>query len=599
MTVLSTVLWTRRRWLTSNVLTLAAVVPRQALFGFRGATLGIPSTAPERVARATAQAERLDLTPWQALAQRAVDAAHTAGAHYAEARLTRQVVHNYNFLGGFDRDAEVVGVGVRALVDGYWAFSASNTTAPDEVVRLAQDAVAQARAAAHGAPAWTVDLGKIPVATGTWTTPIRIDPFEISIEEKIDYMDTIKRLAEEAGGPLVGEGIKSYFRFLREERVVVTTAGASFAQTIYESVGYVLSQLNNNASQNMAQQWMGNMLGIGTSNVPAWGLELAGAGWELILDANVPDQFISGRLIDALHTEAAIRSKPFQIGRYPLVFDGATMGRVLETTLGGATQLDRALGYQANTVGTSAITDPLAMVGNLRVAASLVTITANRSAPRQLATVKWDDEGVAPEPFTLVKDGVLTDFQTTREQAAWLAPYYERHGMPVRSHGCAVAESAHFAPIQQMPNLALEPSTASIRQEDLIADVQHGVLVEQGTIVTSDSQARTGLLVAGGDFGGRMREIKNGKLGDILTGGAVLFNSQELWKKMTAIGGPSTQAVVATSKEADLNGQTGRVMRIAGYTIGKGHPPQFASHSVRAAAATLPPQPLIDPVRKA
>lgn len=583
-------LWTRRHWLTSQTLGMAALLPGVSRFSRQGTLWrrGIAAAATARGVRVARQAERLDPAPWQALAQRAVDAARSAGARYADARLTRIVLHEYSVggprgIGGFPEDEEYVGVGVRALVDGYWGFSASTLATPDEVVRLARDAVAQAKDNANGPP-WTVELGQYPVAAGTWATPHRVDPFTISIEEKLDHIAYWHQCAEQARVELVNDGSPSWLRFAREERVLATSDGALCTQTLYESGGLLLCGVPDGQGGYVA-------------TVAAHGLERAGVGWELFLDAKISQQFFSGQLAQELAQKAAIPGKPSTIGRYTLICDGATMAALVETTLGVATQLDRALGYEANAGGTSFVDDPLSMVGHLHVTSPLVNLTANRSAPRELATVKWDDEGVEPQPFTLIKDGILTDFQTTREQAAWLAPYYQQHGIAVRSHGCAAAESAQLITMQHMPNLSLEPSAsvgaAAIRVEDLVADVQDGILVEHGQVIESDFQARTGLL------GGSMREIKNGRLGKTLTGGAVLFTSEDLWKAIKAVGGPATQAVIGTTQYGSGLG-FGIVESMETHQLhGKGEPSQVTSHSVRAVAATIANQPLIDPSRKA
>ena len=267
--------------------------------------------------------------------------------------------------------------------------------------------------------------------------------------------------------------------------------------------------------------------------------------------------------------------------------DGATMGALVNRTWGVATQLDRALGYEANASGTSILTNPLAMLGQLQVAGPHVTITANRSTPTQLGTVQWDDEGVRPEPFPLIRDGVLVDFQTTREQAAWLAPYYQRQHRPVQSHGCAAAESGLAITLQHMPNLALEPSATAVTMQDLISSVTKGVLIENGHVET-DFQVAGGLLRG---QGGMMREITNGRLGRPLTGGAIYFKTLDLWKNVTAVAGMSDP------------GRAGRLAiwvvqhgRLASY---KGQPGQATSHSYSGVAATIGHQPLINPARKA
>jgi predicted Zn-dependent protease len=176
---------------------------------------------------------------------------------------------------------------------------------------------------------------------------------------------------------------------------------------------------------------------------------------------------------------------------------------------------------------------------------------------------------------------VLTDFQTTRDQAAWLAPYYQRQHRPVQSHGYAAAQDAHYLPLQHQPNLALTPSATAVTLTDLIANVADGLLIEQGTVWQTDFQARTGLL------GGRMRQIRQGRLGATATGGALLFDTLQLWKNVTALGGPATQETFSASA-------------ILGDGDTKGEPAQYvASHTVRAAAATILEQAIINPNKKA
>ena len=592
----------RRTWLQHAALGVAALtrpggrsLPRLRLGG------RLPAALEARLART---GDRLDPAPWDALAQRAVEAAQRAGARYAEARLTRTVAHDYNgqylyYFNAYQNDQkqwpefasaqEFVGVGVRALVGGGWGFSASAVVTPDEVVRLAQDAVAQAKAAAQGPPV-PVDLGHSPVATGHWSPPGAIDPFTISIEEKFDTIASWANVAETQGlGFAFNKDCELHFG--RQEQVVATSEGARFTQTVYETSGDVRVDVQSRGVEYDGQQ------------ARLHGLETASTGWDLILAADVPEQLRSGQLqaeIRAYQELMAIPAKPASVGKYTLVCDGATMAALVEATLGVATQLDRALGYEANGNGTSWIDDPLAMVGTAQVAAPLVTLTGNRSVPQDLATVKWDAEGVEPEPFTLIKDGVLKDFQTTREQAAWLAPYYQQHGRPGTSHGCAAAQSAHVPPMQHLPNLVLEPNPAAVRLEDLIADVKDGIFLANGVVSQLDSQVRTGLLIADPNpkAGSYIREIKNGRLGKKLTNGAVFFSSPELWKGLHAVGGASTQGRVSFGVLLDQRGELAKAYRFGKstyYNRTKGEPRQQASHTVRAVAATLPNIPLINP----
>ena len=549
--------WTRRLWLTRT--TAAAL-----------ATARVASWPAVTRSRTAVQARPLALSQipddWASLAQRAIDVAQRAGARYTDTRLTRTVQHVYanQRLG---REVETVGIGVRALVNGYWGFAACPSVDLMGVDRVAQDAVTQAATNARGTPR-TVDLGPPTPAVGTWATPVEIDPFTISPEEKLDFYGYWVRAAERA--QIRVDTIRSHIDFTRQDRMVMTSEGAHFVQTLYESGGLIACS---------------GMYGLNIE-VNVQGITTAGRGWELFLNAKIPEQFPTmSAQIEAIHTLQK-EAKPVTIGRYTVVCDGVTMASLLDRTLGAATQLDRALGYEANAAGTSYLTEPLTMLGTFKAASPHVTISANRSAPAQLATVRWDDEGVESQQFPLVKDGVLVDFQTTREQAAWLAPYYQQRGQPLRSRGCAAAESALFITMQHSPNLDLAPNSAAVHLDDLIADVPDGVLITDGQVMQIDFQTRSGLLV------GQMREIKRGRLGRLITGGALLFDALDLWRNVIAVGGAPTEGVIASS-QYPLGGSGG----FWGYPV-KGQPPQATSHSVQSVAATIMNQTIVNPARK-
>lgn len=569
--------WSRREWLAANA--AALVASGTAASVAHGMSLVRLSRSPAfNTDDAVLTAERArplaDVAAWESLAARAVDAARAAGASYADARLTRVVQHLYSFAtergNHFSGDSEMNGVGVRALVDGYWGFAAAPRVDAGNVVRLAQAAVAQAKVNALG-NSRPAALASAPAVRGSWITPVRIDPFGISIEEKNDYITTWIDLANRVGASI--DLIQSRLQFARQERVVATSEGSLFAQCTYESAGMIVCTRYETR---------------GSVQVTLNGLQAAGKGWELFLDAHVPAQLRGAREQLDMQSKLSATARPVTIGRYTLVCDGATMASILDQTLGLATQLDRAIGYEANASGTSFLDDPLTMIGNLSVAAPSVTVTADRSSPGQLATVKWDDEGVESKPFTLVKDGVLTDFQTTREQASWLAPYYERHGRTVASHGCAASESALAITLQHSPNLAMTPSAGDASVDDLVASVPNGLLLTGG-MASTDFQARNGTIY------GTFRKITNGRLGPLATGGAVSFSTQDLWRNVSAVAGARTNGTAVSSQYP-----FGSMISLYGYTRNiKGQPPQITSHSVTAPAAVITAQAVIDPNRKA
>src|SRR5690349_14211435 len=72
------------------------------------------------------------------LALRAIEASRTAGAAYADVRLThtrRRMVYHQD-VDTPVRDREIMHAGVRALADGYWGFASSMIWSLDEMARL-------------------------------------------------------------------------------------------------------------------------------------------------------------------------------------------------------------------------------------------------------------------------------------------------------------------------------------------------------------------------------------------------------------------------------------------------------------------------------
>lgn len=515
--------WSRRDFVRTGA-AAALVAPGSLLAARRGVQRGRGRIVPPAAhLGAETLGEYVDDARVNALVLRAVDAARAAGARFADARVTRTV--RESDAGTTWSDEETVYLGVRVLVGGAWGFAASPYCDLEEAATLAHDAVAQAKINAAVFPR-EIDMGTYPVITGSWKTPILVDPFQISPEEKTDFVRSIDPtlLPRHVPRRHYNCGFEHVVLF-RQERTVATTEGSLFSQTLYgtDAVFYVNVQ---------AMDGGGNTIGF--SQIHASGLT-AGAGWEHLRDSGLRERI--PQLIDEVEAEVLVPHKPVEIGRYELVASASTMARLVAATFSNATQLDRALGYEANASGTSYLgPDPTAHLG-MALGAPMLTVRGDRSLSKGLATIQWDDEGVASEPFSIIENGVLVDYQTTREQASWLAPWYQQHHRPVRSHGCAVAPEAHRVPMQHTPNLVMQPGATSATFDDLVKNTTRGIALIDGDAGT-DFQSRTGFA------GGKMREIVNGKLGAFLDGAGMMFDSTQLWKGLTAIGGSASATLV-------------------------------------------------------
>lgn len=477
------------------------------------------ASLPYRSAGASVIEQMLAAQDLRALTAAALDAAKQAGAIYADAhyRLVRHedwppigvdpLGPSFNFQVGFS---------VRALVNGYWGFAGMDGVASmDDAARLGRDATGQAKTSSKGRPR-TVDLAPPPtVANGSWTTPIEIDPFTVSFEEKADFVTAVDNFVRRQRYGISGG---SSLEFFKEERTFASTEGAFTTQTLY-TAGTGLNIFVPN-------DWLKEEGAYRSADF----LTTVGGGWEYVRSNPFKEHW--AKMVD--EAMRARRKKPVDVGRYDLIFDARSLANIVSQTVGGATELDRAFGYEANTIGTSYLNDPEEMLGTFKVGSPLLNVTANRSMKGGTATVKWDSEGVEPTEISLVKDGVLNDFQTTRESASWISAYYNKKGMSVRSNGCSGMYGQTTPPTQVNPNFVMAPGKSEVSLEDMIKDTKKGLLI-LGGYATTDFQ-----VLNGAGQGSITYEIVDGKLGSAIGGAQYLFRAPDFWKNLVAVGGPGS-----------------------------------------------------------
>ncbi len=474
------------------------------------------------------------------LAMRALDAAKSAGATYADVRLTVTRKQAFYYANP-PLDSEEVAVGVRVLANGAWGFTASPEWTPDVLTRLGRDAAEQAKGNRWpGRP--PVELSARPAATeSSWHMPVKRDPFNVAIEEKLDYI----RSAESYARTFRNGNAASIIIFERQERTFASTDGAFYSQTVYNSLGHG-SFFSVSAQEPVLQR-------AGGRGAPV--ISPTGAGYEIFTDTKllerIPEWYEEAR--------ARLAAKPLDYpSRFDVVFDAYATAAIVDGTFGAGLELDRALGLEANASGTSYLAPVDQMLGK-PVASPLVSISGDRSMPGGAATVQWDDDGVTPRQFALVKDGVAVDYATSRDHAPALAEWYRKTGAPVQSNGCATSEDATSVPHIQAPNLTLHAGAKDNSFLDLVAGVENGIAIVGGSVMMDQQQLN------GQGLSELAYWIKKGKLAGTIDGTGFLFRSPELWKDLIAIGGPSSAAT-------------------RGFTVEKGQPRQETVHSVQSVA---------------
>jgi TldD protein len=450
----------------------------------------------------------------------ALDAARGDGATYADARVTEareQGVYTREQRVVSLNDAESLGMGVRVRVAGAWGFAASSRVTADEAARLARVAVAQARANAIGADDGA-DLAETdPVPDGRWQSPSQTDPFDVPVEEKIELLLGANGEALRVSGVRF---VTSSIACVRLQTTFASTLGSLIEQTLVRTwPSMTVTAVADDGSDYQSRS---------SSEIPPMGL-----GYE-----HVSQSAFAGRAgtwaeqaVAKLHAPAVVP------GEYDLVLTPSNLFLTIHESIGHPTELDRALGYEADYAGTSFLAPPQAVLGSFRYGPEIMNVQADRTQRGGLATIGWDDDGVPADSWPLVRDGVFVDYQTTRTLAGAIAPIT---GFD-RSHGCATASGWDRIQFQRMPNVSLLPGVEDLTLDDLVAATDRGILIDGAGSYSIDQQRYDF------QFGGQVcYEIRNGAIAGMLKDVAYQGRTPEFWNSLDLLGGPRSYALGGT-----------------------------------------------------
>jgi len=430
----------------------------------------------------------------------ALNAAQNAGASYADARIVDSSREEIQVASGIVEGVEhsdSFGIGVRALVAGAWGFSATRIVTAEEAVKVAREAVAIAKASAlvSGPPAV---LPPLEPARGEWSGPLAIDPFTIPLEEKLALLLAAdETLRAEPKVTLT----KATMGFYREHKWFGSTEGARTEQRFIESgAGIVAIAVEGDE---VVTRSYPNSHGGGWEQ----------AGWEYITRLD-----LVGNAPRIAEQAAQLLTAPYVAeGTRDVIIDAGQVALQVHESVGHPTELDRVLGEEAAFAGTSFV--GLDDVGTLVYGSDIVNVTADATVPGSLGSFGWDDEGVPAQRDFLVKDGMLTGLQTSRETAAAIGR---------TSNGCMRADGWNRIPLIRMTTVSLEPGTWAF--DDLIADTEGGLYIETNNSWSIDDKRLNFQFAC--EIGW---EIESGELGRIVKSPNYTGITPEFWASCDAI----------------------------------------------------------------
>ncbi|WP_046300161.1 MULTISPECIES: TldD/PmbA family protein [unclassified Mycobacterium] len=446
--------------------------------------------------------------PRHELADAALSAARAAGAEHADLRIHRIATEVIRLRDGELETAVLnreLGFAVRVVVDGTWGFASHAELAPGVAADTARRAVQVAKTLAV-LNTERVELAAEPVyRDATWVSDYLIDPFDVPAADKIDVLE------DYSGRLLSSDGVDH----------VSASLTAVKEQTFYaDTFGSAITQ------QRVRLMPVCEAVTVGPHGFDSM-RTLApptARGWEAVAGDQIWDWSSELSELPVLLAEK-VKSPSVAAGPTDLVIDPTNLWLTIHESIGHATEYDRAIGYEAAYAGTSFATPD--KLGTLQYGSPVMNVTADRTVPYGLASIGYDDEGVAAQSWDLVRDGRFVGYQLDRVFAPRLGQS--------RSNGCSYADSPHHVPIQRMANVSLQPGTEDLSTADLIGRVANGIYIVGDRSWSIDMQRYNFQFT-----GQRFFRIRDGRLDGQLRDVAYQATTTDFWNAMEAVGGAST-----------------------------------------------------------
>jgi len=458
----------------------------------------------------------------KSLADAAMNAATQAGASYCDVRIGRYV---NQFITTRDLrvenivNSESMGVGVRVIAGGSYGFASTNDLSIDAVVSMARQAVAIAKA---NAKLQTEPLILAPVkgvGEVAWSTPFKKDWRTIPVKEKADMLIAANKAGLEAGANFMQSNLFQ----VNQEKYFASTDGSYIDQDIHRLWAPMTATAVDKATNKFrTRESLSSPVGMGFE----------------FFDVNPKDKVMAAGGVASLYKHSLdvieeareagrqarekLSAKSVEPGKYDLVLSPEHLFLTIHESVGHPTELDRVLGYEANYAGTSFATLDKWRSKNFKFGADRVNFFADKTTPGSLGAVGYDDEGVPAKRWDIIKDGVLVNYQATRDQAHIIDEK--------ESHGCSYADSWSSVQFQRMPNVSLAAGKTQLTPDEMVKDVKKGIYI-LGRGSYSIDQQRYNF-----QFGGQLFfEIKNGKIVGPVEDVAYQSNTQEFWNSCSAI----------------------------------------------------------------
>ena len=338
------------------------------------------------------------------------------------------------------------GLGVKILVDGAYGFSATNILSKESLSNTVKRAfkVAKSSSLAVKRP---IKLAEEPVYNDKVSTYLKTDPESIPLQDTVEVLMEASKLADIGDSRIKVR--KASYDYWKDHMILWTTEGSKIDQEITVCGGGITALAVQGGTE--TRGYPGGHRG-----------NLSTAGYEYFKQLDIMNHAAevskeAASLLDAPKC-------PAKNDATIIVLPGQLMLQLHEN--GHGFEMDRAYDYEAAFAGTSFMKPHL--VDSLMFGNELVTVYGDATYPGGLGTFFYDHEGVKAQKTTLVENGKLVGYLSSRETA----PLHEWK----RSSGTARASAYDRMPLIRMTNINLKPG--DWKYEELIEDTQDGYIFD-------------------------------------------------------------------------------------------------------------------------
>ncbi len=422
------------------------------------------------------------------------------GITYGDIRLVDQCSESIDVKNGSVesiRHRESTGYGVR-VIQGGWGFAASSDLSQKGILTTIDLAVKIAKASALASD--PVVMKDIEIYQDKYVGPCDVDPFKVSLEEKLDI------LTEAESRMRIDDRIKvsgAVFRAWNTHKFFGSTEGARLEQNITQCGGGISATATDGKD-------------VQTRSYPnSFGGDFHSQGYDFFLSLD-----LMGRAEKtAQEAVKLLDAKQCPSGKMDLILETSQLALQVHESCGHPTELDRVRGTEASYAGTSFLTTD--KLNDFKYGSELVSITSDATTPYGLGTFGYDDEGVKAKKVYLVKEGKFTGYQASREDAA-------DSGVDVS--GNMRADGWQNLPLVRMTNINLEPGTWS--RDEIIEETQNGIIMDTIKSWSIDDKRLNFLF---GTEAGYL--VENGEITSMIRNPTYTGITYDFWGRCDAVAG--------------------------------------------------------------